>query len=188
MSNFLHASVPQDAIDGARRGSRDAQAVVYQSLAPAVYGLARRLLNSAPLAEEVTQDVFVEVLTQLHRYRGDGAFGAWVRGIAVNRTLSAMRRMRVEHAYLELEHAERPQIEEEAANATSTLPLARLLAGLDAESRAVVWLFVVEGMTHAEIGERLRRTTSYSKSRLARALQHLRDLHAQAEVVNGHAR
>ena len=52
----------------------------------------------------------------------------------------------------------------------------------------MVWLFVVEGMTHAEIGERLGRTTSYSKSRLARALQHLRGLHANAEVVNGNAR
>jgi len=188
MSNFLQASVPQDAIDRARRGSRDAQSVVYQSLAPAVYGLARRLLNSTPLAEEVTQDVFVEVLTQLHRYRGDGAFGAWVRGIAVNRTLSALRRLRVEQTYAEFAHADRSQIVEETADAATTMPVARMLAGLDAESRAVVWLFIVEGMTHAEIAERLGHTTSYSKSRLARALQRLRGLHANGGVVNGDAR
>ena len=52
--------------------------------------------------------------------------------------------------------------------------LERALAALGETSRLVVWLFHVEGMTHAEIGDALGRSPSFSKSRLSRAHQALR--------------
>jgi RNA polymerase sigma-70 factor (ECF subfamily) len=180
MSSFLHASVPAHVVEGARRGEPAAQASIYGAYAPAVHGLARRLLGDARLAEEVTQDVFVDVLTQVARYRGDGPFGAWVRGIAVHRALTALRRVRLERAHAGPidDHEDAGAVPETGAapgaRGDAAGDVDRLLRGLDAESRAVVWLFVVEGMPHAKIAARLGRTTSFSKSRLARALQHLR--------------
>jgi RNA polymerase sigma-70 factor (ECF subfamily) len=53
--------------------------------------------------------------------------------------------------------------------------LERALDALPGLSRAVVWLHDVEGFTHAEIARLFRRTTSFSKSQLARAHEQLRE-------------
>jgi RNA polymerase sigma-70 factor (ECF subfamily) len=57
-----------------------------------------------------------------------------------------------------------------------TVDLERALARLGDTARAVVWLHDVEGYTHAEIGRLLGGTASFSKSQLARAHAHLREL------------
>jgi DNA-directed RNA polymerase specialized sigma24 family protein len=56
------------------------------------------------------------------------------------------------------------------------LDLEYALAELSATSRAVVWLHDVEGYTHKEIGQMMDKTTSFSKSQLARAHERLRGL------------
>ncbi|HEY3517224.1 MAG TPA: sigma factor-like helix-turn-helix DNA-binding protein, partial [Gammaproteobacteria bacterium] len=59
--------------------------------------------------------------------------------------------------------------------------LERALAMLSPLTRTVVWLHDVEGYTHAEIGRLMGRTTSFSKSQLARAHERLRELLEGAE-------
>ena len=75
----------------ARRGDTAAQGHLYETFAPMVYTLARRMLVSPALAEDVLQETFVEVLRKLHTYRGEAALGFWVRRIAVNKCLMYLR-------------------------------------------------------------------------------------------------
>jgi len=56
------------------------------------------------------------------------------------------------------------------------MDIATALALLPPVARSVVWLHDVEGMTHSEIGKLMGKTTSFSKSQLARAHQRLRSL------------
>lgn len=138
-----------------------------------VYTLARRMLISPALAEDVLQETFIEVIRKVDTYRGDAGFGFWVRRIAVNKCLmhlrSAWSSKRVD---LDLTHAVCPRTD--VTQADKQIALERALAELPETSRAVVWLHDVEGYTHQEIGQMMGRTTSFSKSQLARAHERLR--------------
>ena len=159
----------------AQRGDSSAQGHLYEVFAPMVYTLARRMLVSPALAEDVLQETFVEVLRKLHTLRDEAGVGFWVRRIAVNKCLmylrSAWHSRRVDAEAIETlcPPAQAPQAEHQIA-------LERALAELTDTARVVVWLHDVEGYTHKEIGNMMGRTTSFSKSQLARAHKRLRTL------------
>lgn len=159
----------------AQRGDSSAQARLYEAFSPMVYTLARRMLVSPALAEDVLQETFVEVLRKLHTYRGEAEVGFWVRRIAVNKCLmylrSAWHSRRVDTEAIEslCPPAQAPKADHQIA-------LERALGHLTDTARVVVWLHDVEGYTHKEIGAMMGRTTSFSKSQLARAHKRLRTL------------
>ena len=172
----MGAQVPQvdpALVARAQRGDRDAHARLYELCAPMVYTLARRMLVSHAMAEDVLQETFMEVIRKVDSYRGEAGFGFWVRRIAVNKCLmnlrSAWSSRRVD---LELTDAICPRTD--GGQAERQVALERALAELPETSRAVVWLHDVEGYTHKEIGQMMGRTTSFSKSQLARAHERLR--------------
>lgn len=154
-------------------GDRPAQADVYRVFAPMVFTLARRMLASASLAEDVLQDTFVTVIGKLPDYRGEAEVGYWIRRIAVNECLmhlrSAWATRRVDN-----DDAELRAPAEGARVAERQHALERALDALSGTARVVVWLHDVEGYTHREIGKAMGRSTSFSKSQLARAHERLR--------------
>jgi RNA polymerase sigma-70 factor (ECF subfamily) len=192
--------IEPEVLRRAQSGDREAHAVLYRAFAPMVYTLARRMLGSSAVAEDVLQDCFVEVIRKAGQFRGDGGVpvGLWIRQIAVNKSLSQLRspwrRRRVEAASFEAQADERIEpglagIETGQAGFDGTRPTAphteleRALGSLGSTARAVVWLYVVEGYTHDEIGRLMGRSTSFSKSQFARACQQLRE-ELQPEVEN----
>ncbi len=184
--NFPSTTDPA-LIEQARAGQADAQDALYREFARPVFALAYRLLARRDLAEEVMQDVFVDVLRKLDGYRGDAPFGAWLRRMTVNRCLSLLRSpwQRLRHG---LDTGPEPPDEAQDAGdrAADQARLERALAQLKPEARAVLWLHDVEGYTHREIASAMGQTTSYSKSQLARAHDRLRQLlDAQTTVEAG---
>ncbi|HEX6997771.1 MAG TPA: RNA polymerase sigma factor [Gammaproteobacteria bacterium] len=166
--------IEPEVLAQACRGDRQAHEALYRAFAPMVYTLARRMLVSRALAEDVLQETFVEVLRKIGSFRGDAEFGFWVKRIAVNKCLMHMR-----SAWVSRRHdADVLETLAEASGGTETernRALERALAQLSDTARAVVWLHDVEGYTHQEIGRMMRRTASFSKSQLARAHERLRE-------------
>jgi RNA polymerase sigma factor (sigma-70 family) len=157
----------------AQRGDRDAHAQLYDTFSVMVFTVARRMLASATLAEDVLQETFVEVLRKIATYRGDAELAFWIKRIAINKCLMHVRSgwiaKRVETDEIEsLAEATPCELSEDQA------ALQRALAELSDTARAVVWLHDVEGYTHKEIGRLMGRTASFSKSQLARAHDRLR--------------
>jgi RNA polymerase sigma factor (sigma-70 family) len=177
MPALHHIEISSDVLGRARNGDTDAQAYLYRTLSKPVYTLLRRFVVRPAIAEELLQDVFVEILRNLGSYSGAGSFIGWVRSIAVNKALMYLRSPW--HRSLSWLGADGIlSIHDEAASAVNDSfdsDLERALAALPAVSRAVVWLHDVEEMTHAEIARLFGRTTSFSKSQLARAHMELRD-------------
>jgi len=174
----LHSvEISSDVLGRARTGDTDAHAHIYRTLSKPVYTLLRRFVVRPAIAEELLQDVFVEILRNLNNYSGIGSFAGWVRSIAVNKALMYLRSPW--HRSLSRLGADAIQsIHEEGAlsvHESYDSDLERALAALPAVSRAVVWLHDVEEMTHAEIARLFGRTVSFSKSQLARAHTELRD-------------
>ena len=167
-------------LERARAGEIDALEAIYRSFAPGVTTLARRLLGRLTAAEDLAQDVFVDVLTKLDQYDGRGSFAGWVRSITVTRCLMQLRSpwrrglRLVTHVGAESRSGEAEPVAPEGAQLG--LDLERALDRLGETARIVVWLHDVEGYTHAEIGALLGGTPSLSKSQLARAHERLREL------------
>src|SRR5215813_15566407 len=69
---------------------------VFRQYAPRVYHLARRILGNEADAQDVTQDVMVQVIRKLDTFRGDSAFPTWLHRVTVNAAL-AHRRKRSYH-------------------------------------------------------------------------------------------
>jgi RNA polymerase sigma factor (sigma-70 family) len=187
MSAFLDTALDPASLELARAGDEAALAEIYRAYEIPVRTLTRRLVMPRSAAEDVAQDVFVDVISRLHQYEGRGSFAGWVRSIAVSRCLMHLRspwhRGRrwltdaarpVEELHQDWQAERRPGAA--AADRADAIDLERALARLGDNARAVVWLHDVEGYTHAEIGALFGASASFSKSQLARAHQRLRDL------------
>lgn len=164
----------------ARRGDLEALEQIYRLYAVPVSNLAQRICNSAHEAEEVVQETFLEMVRSVRSFRGDGAFGAWLRRITVTKALTIIRshKRRAEidgRSVLELDSRTGVNSAGSGAGGWRKVDLERALAMLPDDARVVVWLYDVEGMTHREIADIFDRTASFSKSKLSRAHAQLRD-------------
>jgi RNA polymerase sigma factor (sigma-70 family) len=158
----------------ARRGDRAAHAELYAAFGGPVFTLARRMLASKALAEDVLQETFVEVLCKIGGFRGEADVGTWIKRIAINKCLMHVRSSWVSRRVPT--DGEEPAAEHRSGALDQQLALERALDQVADVARAVVWLHDVEGYTHAEIGRLMGRTASFSKSQLARAHERLRAL------------
>jgi RNA polymerase sigma-70 factor (ECF subfamily) len=167
------------AVAKARSGDLGALEGLYEAFSEAVFTLATRLCRSREEAEEVLQETFLEVVRSIRSFRGDGAFGAWIRRIAVSKALTFLRRKsRVEIGLGVAEGTVRGRLEvmpsPDLEGGWKRVDLERALVRLPDAARAVVWLHDVEGLTHREIAEIFGRSPSFSKSQLSRAHARLR--------------
>ncbi len=159
----------------AQRGDREAHARIYELFGTTVFTIARRMLASSALAEDVLQETFVEVLRKIASYRGDAEFGFWVKRIAINKCLMHLRSSWTSRRSADGDE-QLPLMPARPAALDDQIALERALDALSATARAVVWLHDVEGHTHKEIGRMMGYTASFSKSQLARAHERLRTL------------
>lgn len=187
MPSIADMDLAPGTLERARAGEIDALEAIYRSFAPGVTTLARRLLGRLTAAEDLAQDVFVDVLTKIDQYDGRGSFAGWVRSITVTRCLMQLRSpwrrglRLVTHVGAESRSGEAEPVAPEGAQLG--LDLDRALDRLGETARLVVWLHDVEGYTHAEIGALLGGTPSLSKSQLARAHERLRELLEPSGVI-----
>lgn len=170
MSMDGHAATDDaQLLSAAQRGDRRAFASLYRRHAPAVFGLALRVLGDRSAAEDIVQDVFLRALDQIDRIRDGDRLSGWLKRSAANASIDLIRKRRPEADPEMLE-----QIAGDIADPSDPLQLPRLLDGLPPQTRALLWLFVVEGWTHPELAERFGRSESWSKSIISRVLQQLR--------------
>jgi RNA polymerase sigma factor (sigma-70 family) len=183
MSAFTGIEVTAEVLSAACAGDARAQETIYRSYQRPVYSLIRRLISRPAIADELFQETFIEVLRSLGSYSGEGAFGGWVRAIAVNKCLMYLRSpWHRSFAYVDTDENEPVAnlLVDEAsgpdAQVQASADVGNALATLPPLTRTVVWLHDVEGYTHGEIARLMGRTASFSKSQLARAHQRLREL------------
>ena len=178
-----------ELVQRARSGDLEAMRSLYDRHSAQVYSLVRRLAGDDDLAADLAQDAWINAFEKLRGFRGDAAFGTWMHRIAVNTTLTrlrkASRRRYLEQGFdgsLTLGNADASP----ASLAADRVTLQRALDLLPTGYRTVLWLHDVEGYTHEEVGERLGIAPGTSKSQLAKARARLRSLlaGARAEVMD----
>ena len=171
-SSFFELELPQSLIDRAKAGELAAFEHIYRRFERPVYTLAARVLNDTEAAREVLHDAMLKVFQRIGQYRSDAPFWAWLRQIALNEALMRLRRERRFEPEADVEF-----IADDGAPPwvrADSLALERALGELPAVTRSVLWLYHVEGYSHPEIAELVGKTTSFSKSQVARGTARLR--------------
>jgi RNA polymerase sigma-70 factor, ECF subfamily len=163
---------------------------VFHDYAPRVFALARRMLGNDADAEDVTQDVLMQVVRKLDTFRGESDIYTWLHRITVHAALAlrAKRAQREEHEthdplsnFLDDGHhgrAVRPwsvAADQQALDKEQEQIIEKAIARLPEIYRDVYVLADVEGLSNPEIGEILQLSLPAVKSRLHRGRLLMRD-------------
>jgi RNA polymerase sigma-70 factor (ECF subfamily) len=170
--DLLPVANAEAVVAGARAGDPAALEALYRAFEAPVYNIARRICRTAEDAEDVLQETFFEVCRSIGHYRQEGSLWGWIRTVAASKALMRLRRNRYRDTDELLDDA--PATGTRGEEPALRMDLEAALERLPEVSRAVVWLHDVEGYTHEEIAAMMGRTTSFSKSQLARAHTRLR--------------
>jgi RNA polymerase sigma-70 factor, ECF subfamily len=135
-------------VDDAKAGDRDAMHQLYQRFSPHVHAYVERIVANRDDADDVTQQTFAKLLTELRRYEpGSAPFAAWMLRVSHNAAIDHLRRreaVRWETVPAGLEQVEDAPLECRAS-------LREALASLTAGQRDVLVLRHVVGLTPEEI-------------------------------------
>jgi len=174
MGSGFDIDLDELTLAGARRGDMRACEMIYRKFHQQTFTVAVRICKNRELAQDVTQEVFINTFKRMHQYRGDSPFWGWLRRVTVNHAISALRKL-PRHDAVELEDYMSPRNGDQDGIG-HCMDLEQALEQLSFEDRTVVWLHDVEGYKHREIAKLVGKTESYSKTRLNRARARLRIL------------
>jgi RNA polymerase sigma-70 factor (ECF subfamily) len=173
----------------AASGEMSAFEELYQKHHRRVYSLCLRMTQNPPEAEDLTQEVFIQLFRKIGSFRGESAFTTWLHRMTVNQVLMHFRKRSIKDEKL-TEDGETPdQIVPGTENplampVVDRLALNKAIAALPPGYRTVFILHDVEGYEHEEIASMLRLSIGTSKSQLHKARMKLRNLLRQQNVVS----
>jgi len=139
-----------------------------------VYGLAYHFLRDRGLAEELAQEVFLELYRQLERIESPSHLTFWLRKVASRRCIDQIRR-RSFWPKLRLDEVPEPATRTDERDPMLSRALSRLVASLPEKARMVVILRYQEDLPPTEIAQVLDMPVGTVKSHLQRSLDMLRD-------------
>ncbi len=146
-----------------------------------VYALCLRMMGNPTEAEDMTQEVFLQLFNKIGMFRGDSAFTTWLHRMTVNQVLMHFRK-RITRSEKTTEEGETPvQIVQGTANpnkmpVVDRIALERALQQLPTGYRTVFVLHDIEGYEHYEVADMLGIAEGTSKSQLHKARLKLRQL------------
>ena len=158
-------------------------AELYDRHARPIYSLALRILGDTTEAEDIVQEVFSQAWKQAARYNASrGAVGAWLLTLTRSRAIDRLRAKRARPGDVSDERVA-DQLVDAGPPADllvlSSEQVARVRAALDELpllQRAAIELAYYEGLTHAEIADRLEQPLGTVKTRIRLAMLKLRDV------------
>ncbi len=188
MSIALSYTIPgqtnelQELIQGCARNERGAQEKLYHLFYPRMMGVVRRYIDHTEQAEEVLNNGFLRAFQKIGQYTFQGSFEGWLRKIVFHAVSDYVKQnsrynekiMLVEKdQYVEKDHADRMYYNE----------LVEMVQSLPVATRSVFNMYVMEGLSHKEIGKVLGISEGTSKWHLSEGRRILKD---KIEKLNLH--
>ena len=167
---FTHKSL----VESSKAGDRNSQYKLYELYVDAMYNIGLRFLGTKEDAEDIVQESFVDAFKNLHSFKYESTFGAWLKRIVINKSINHLKIKRLSLSTME-DHEYRLADEAEIENEVP-MELQKIKTGIEKLPigyKQIINLYLLEGFDHMEIGEVLGISTSTSKSQYHRAKKKL---------------
>ena len=163
------------AVTAVKSGDQRAMAELYDRYSSVVYAVALRVLGDTMAAEDVLQEVFLQL------WRNPGAFdaargslGAWLAVISRNRAIDTLRKRKPQTDIEDVIVSVEPDLASEADRSRAAEKVRGALGAMPPAQRSALEMAYFQGLSHSEIASKTGEPLGTIKTRIRTGLQHLR--------------
>jgi RNA polymerase sigma-70 factor (ECF subfamily) len=158
-----------------RSGDETAMAQLYDRYSSIVYAVALRVLGDTAAAEDVLQDVFMQLWRKPAQFDSSrGQMGAWLSVIARHRAIDQLRRRTPDTDIDDVVVSVEPDLDDAAERSRAMQKVRGVLAAMPSSQRSAVEMAYFQGLSHSEIADRTGEPLGTIKTRIRTALLLLR--------------
>ncbi len=171
-SNILNE---KELIKACISGDRKCQRDLFELHAPKMMVVCRRYARHHLEAQDIMQEGFIKMFRNLEKFQFEGSFEGWVRKIMINTALKKVSRKSFTHEKIGIDETYQGSIESTVLSNLGEEELLGMIESLPEGYRIVFNMYVIEGFSHKEIGEKLGIGESTSRSQLVKARRILQE-------------
>lgn len=148
-------------ITGCKSNDKKAQIELYRKYNQGMYNVAFRLLQNTEDAEDVIQESFLSAYKNIHQFKAEVTFGAWLKKIVINKTINYLKRNQLAIVEIDEEHSSYIEVEQDNWKPNEDMisnDIKNAIKQLPEKYRYVVMLYFIEGFDHLEVSEILNIT------------------------------
>ncbi len=142
-----------------------------------MYNAAVRILKDSFEAEDIMQEAFLTAFTKMHTYKGEVTFGAWLKRIVINKSLTQLKKNN-RYETIKLELVTNNEVEDDTISYSDLQPnkVLQTLQVLKDNYRIVLTLNLIEGYDYEEIAQILNYTNENVRTTVSRAKKKLKQV------------
>src|ERR1700693_6375128 len=171
-------------LQGCLKNEATAQRELYNRYSPKMLAVCYRFAHNREDAEDMLQEGFIKVFSQMHTFQNQGAFEGWVRRIIVHTCINVLKKNKKFNESVDIIHATAVQVREESVpSIVQAKQIVECIRMLPVGYRTVLNLYAIEGYSHREIGTMLEIEESTSRSQYTRAKAMLQDILIRKKIL-----
>lgn len=175
----------QTIIAGCLQNDAAAQRELYNRYSPKMLSVCYRFAQGREDAEDMLQEGFIKVFTQIHTFQNKGAFEGWIRRIIVHTCINYLKKNKKFNENVDLSQASTVYVREETVpSVMQARQIIECIRLLPVGYRTVLNLYALEGYSHKEIGEMLDIEESTSRSQYTRARSMLEGILIRKRIID----
>jgi RNA polymerase sigma-70 factor (ECF subfamily) len=172
-------------LQGCLKNLATAQRELYNRYSPKMLAVCYRFAHNREDAEDMLQEGFIKVFSQMHTFQSKGAFEGWIRRIIVHTCINNLKKNKRFNESLDIVHAHGVQVREESVpSIVQAKQIVECIRILPIGYRTVLNLYAIEGYSHREISDMLDIEESTSRSQYTRAKQMLEDILIKKKILS----
>jgi len=162
------------------QGKQSAQLEVYNRYYKAMYNTAFRIVKHSAEAEDVMQESFLNAFTKLHTFKGEVAFGAWLKRIVINNSIHHYKKQQkriavdLDEIMYKVEDNDEVDLNQDGFTELKAQKVMETMKSLKDNYRVSLTLHLIEGYDYEEISEIMNISYANCRTTISRAKESLR--------------
>ena len=171
-------------LKGCLQNDAISQRELYNRYSPKMLSVCYRFAQNREDAEDMLQEGFIKVFSQMHTFENRGAFEGWIRRIVVHTCINILKKNKKFNESVDIIHANAVQVREDnIPSIIQAKQVVECIRMLPIGYRTVLNLYAIEGYSHREIAQALDIEESTSRSQYTRAKAMLEDILVKKNIL-----